>query len=175
MKIKKFGEKSIAVYHGLGGSPAQDRIDVLKSLGYTHILYDHIDFQKEWELDRCKSLMIRQVNRAKDVDLLMGFSLGGYIAFELAGYISKNLILINPAIDRTKTKLDIKKLDFVEGKNFKNIEIFLGDSDKLIDKNITIDFINRENIPAKIEIIKGMEHRVPINYFQEILNKSKLI
>ena len=40
MKIRRFNSKSVIIYHGLGGSPSQDRIDCLESLGYD-VIYPH--------------------------------------------------------------------------------------------------------------------------------------
>jgi len=38
--IKKFKNfKSIAIYHGLGGAPANDRIELLNSMGF-NIIYE---------------------------------------------------------------------------------------------------------------------------------------
>lgn len=177
--IKKFENfnkgKSIAVFHGLGGDISPDRIALLKSEGYDVILYDHIDFEMEWDKDKCKSLFQNQLSKVKDIDLIMGFSLGGYLAFELAGYLSKNLILVNPALDRDKTRLNIKYFDIIHKRNFKKIEVFLGENDTLIDKSITIDYLNINNIDFTYKIIGGMEHRTPIEYFTQIINKSKLI
>jgi hypothetical protein len=177
--IKRFDEiekgKSIAVYHGLGGQPAPDRIEYLKSIGFTEVYYPYIDFEEEWLKDKCKSIFQRELRNLRGIDLIMGFSLGGYLAFELGGQLSTNLILINPALDRGRTKLDIKSFDIDSKRNFGKIEVFLGSDDTLIDKNTTLDFLKKERINSEITIIEGMEHRTPMNYFREIINKSKLI
>lgn len=173
-KFENFNEKTICVYHGLNGSPSVERILTLRDLNYK-VHYPHIDFNKEWNKDKLKSLFIEQLNIIKDFDIIMGFSLGGYLAFELAGYLSKPLILINPSLDRSKTKLDIKYIDIDSKNDFSDIEIFLGENDKLIDSDITLNFIKDKNIKANITIIKGMEHRTPINYFSEIVKNSKIL
>jgi hypothetical protein len=93
----------------------------------------------------------------------------------LAGYLSKDLVLINPGLDRNKTKLDIKFFDIEPMRKFGKIETFLGSEDKLIDKLITLQFFEENKINSEIKIIDGMEHRLPLNYFEEIYNKSKLL
>ena len=110
-KFEAFNRKSIAVYHGYGGEPSSDRIRFLESVGFSTIHYPYIDFDEEWELDKCKSIFERELKSLKKIDILIGVSLGGYLAFELAGNLSKDLVLINPALDRKKTKLDIKFFD----------------------------------------------------------------
>lgn len=177
MKLKMFenfkSSKSVAVYHGYKGDPNPLRIDYLKSLGYEDIYYPHIDYDREWKKDKCKSLFERELKMIKGKDLIIGFSLGGYFSFELAGHSSTDLVLINPALDRSKTKLDVTFFDISTKRNFSRIEAFLGSNDTLIDKNDTINYL--ENFECDITIIEGMEHRTYIEYFKEICNKSNLI
>jgi len=174
MKIRRFNSKSVIIYHGLGGSPSQDRIDCLESLGYD-VIYPHIDYELEWKKDECRSIFESQVELAKNVDLMIGLSLGGYMAFELSGILNKNCILINPSLDRDKTKLDIKHFDINRGDEYGFIDVYLGENDVLIDKNITIKYLSSRDIDFKYSIVNGMEHRTPIEYFSEIINKSKTI
>lgn len=174
-KFETFNRKSIAVYHGYGGEPSPDRIRFLESVGFSKIHYPYIDFDEEWELDKCKSLFRRELKSLKNINTLIGVSLGGYLAFELAGNLSKDLVLINPGLDRNKTRLDIKFFDIKPMRNFKKIETFLGSEDRLIDKSITLQFFKENKINSEIRIIDGMEHRLPLNYFEEIYNKSKLL
>lgn len=174
-KFETFDGKSIAVYHGYGGEPAPDRIKFLESVGFSTIHYPYIDFDEEWEFDKCKTLFERELESIKDIDLLVGVSLGGYLAFELAGYTSKDIVLINPGLDRSKSKLDIKFFDIQPMRNFGKIETFLGSEDKLIDKLITLQFFDENEINSEVIIIDGMEHRLPLNYFKEIYSKSKLL
>lgn len=170
-----FKNKSIAVYHGLGGSPSEDRIEYLESIGFNNILYPHIDFENEWNLDKGKSLFYNQLDKIKNVDIILGFSLGGYLAFNLAGHLSKNLIMVNPAIDREKTKLDIKKFDILEKFDFSKIEIFFGENDTLVPRELAIKYLEKSNIDSTQYIIDGMEHRTPIDNFIEICNLSNII
>lgn len=175
MKIKKFNEKIISLYHGYGGSPSYDRVECLEEIGFTNIISDYIDYDYEWEIDECKSLFQRELIRSKNSDVIVGFSLGGYLAFELAGVLSKDLILVNPAIDRSITRLDIKSFDIEAKSNFKKVEVFFGENDTLIDKNVTIRYLHRKRINFNYYIIDGMAHRTPIEDFVEIINTSNLL
>ena len=174
MKIRRFNNKTAVVYHGFGGSPSSDRIEYLESIGY-NVIYPHIDYEEEWNKDRCLSLFRDQLNIAKKSDLIIGISLGGYIAFEISGYLSKDIILINPALDRTKTKLNIKKFNIDSKTNYGKIEVFFGENDTVIDSDITINYLNRNSISFDYSIIENMEHRLPFDKFLDIINKSKLI
>ena len=174
IKIKRFNSKSVIVYHGLGGSPSQDRIDCLESIGYK-VIYPHIDYELEWRKDKCRSIFDSQVDLAKNVDLIIGLSLGGYMAFELSGILNKNCILINPALNRDITKLDIKYFDINHGDEYGFMDVYLGENDTLIDKNITLEYLKDRNVDFKYSIVNGMEHRTPIEHFSEIVNKSKIV
>lgn len=173
-RFERFGHTPVSVYHGAGGRPAKDRIDLLSSMGY-EVLYPFIDFEKEWDLDRCKSLFQRELNSIKDVDILVGFSLGGYLAYLLAKHTGKDLILVNPSLDRSKSLLKVREFDVEDMNNLGKVEVFFGENDTLIPKESQIDFLNKNNINFTQYIVKDMEHRTPINKFEEIINRSSIL
>jgi hypothetical protein len=172
-KFEKFG-KSVAVYHGLGGGGGKLIPRLLRKYGFTKIHYPEIDYETQWYRDKCKSLFNRELRAVQNVDLIIGFSLGGYTAFELAGHTSKNLMLVNPAIDRSKTLLDIKWYDIPVKRDFGKIEVYLGTEDTLIDKQWTIDYLKKLNIKSNIFLVNGMEHNTYIEEFEQMLDNSKL-
>jgi hypothetical protein len=178
-KFESFEHKTIAVYHGLGGRPAKDRIDLLKSFGYDNIIYPYINFEKEWDLDRCKSMFQRELENVKDADVIVGFSLGGYLAYLLAKHTGKDLVLVNPSLDRSKSLLRVKDFDVDDVSNLAfasgKMEVFFGENDTLIPKESQIDFLNENGINFTQYIIKGMEHRTPIDKFEEIINRSNIL
>ena len=167
--------KMVAVYHGLGGGGGKLIPNLLRKYGFNRVHYPEINYQREWYKDKCKSMFNRELNAIKHVDLLIGFSLGGYTAFELAGYTGKNLMLVNPAIDRSKTLLNIKSYDVPFKRNFGNVEAYLGTKDDLIDKQWTIDYLKKLNVQSDIYLVPGMEHDTYIDEFEGILDNSKLL
>lgn len=174
-KFENFEHKIIAVYHGLGGRPAKDRIDLLKSFGYDNIVYPYINFEKEWDLDRCKSMFQRELENVKDVDVIVGFSLGGYLAYLLARHTGKDLVLVNPSLDRDKSTLRVKDFDVEDVNNLGKIEVFFGENDTVIPKESQINYLNENDIKFSQYIIKNMEHRTPIDKFEEIINTSTIL
>lgn len=173
-KFENFNNKKVIFFHGLGGSPSAERQSILENYGYD-VVYPFIDYDLEWEKDHCKSLFYRSVESARDCDLIIGISLGGYLGHLVANLLEKDCILINPALDRSKTRLQIKNFDCPVLFNNCNLEVYLGDKDTLINKEYTIDFINDNNIKCKIHSLENMEHRCSLNDFLEILNKSNLV
>ena len=175
-KFSRFHNKSIAVYHGLGGEPATDRIELLKSIGFKNIIYPHINYELEWDLDMCKSLVERELLKTLNVDVVMGFSLGGHLSYILSEKTGKDLVLINPALDRSKTKLRIKYFDAeLPSTNPNNdVEVFFGENDNTVPMAPQMEILkNKERITSFI--IRGMEHRTPIDKFAEIVQKSNIL
>ena len=175
--IKKFegyiGGKSVAMYHGLGGGGDKDMPKLLRMNGFNKIHYPLINYEREWYRNKGKTMFLRELKAIENVDLIMGLSLGGYTAFELAGYTGKDLILVNPAIDRSKTLLPIKSFDVPFKRNFGNVEVYLGTLDDLIDKQWTIDYLAKLNVKASIYLVNGMEHSPYLEEFDQILGNSK--
>lgn len=172
-KFDSFNTKKVLILHELGGEPSQEKAEVFEKRGY-EVVFPHIDYFKEWEKDKCKSIFNRLLNISKDVDLIVGQSLGGYTAFLLSNILNINTILINPSLDRSKTKLDIKNFDlgFDIKYNNPNIEIYFGKLDTLIPMEITKNFLKENNLKYKQIIISDMEHRSPADKIEEILNIS---
>jgi len=174
-KFENKAGKMVAVYHGLGGGGGKLIPRLLRKYGFNRVHYPEIYYEREWYKDKCKSMFNRELNAIKHADLLIGFSLGGYTAFELAGYTGKNLMLVNPAIDRSKTLLDIKTYDVPFKRNFGNVEVYLGTEDDLIDKKWTIDYLKKLNVKSDIYLVPGMEHNTYIEEFEVMLDNSKLL
>lgn len=166
--------KTCVLYHGLGSQPALSRTQLLNKAGY-NVISELFDYDAEWDLDEGKSLFEKQLEVVKNVDLIIGISFGGYLGYQLSKATGKDLILINPALDRAKSKSLIKDFDIPEYNLPSNIEIFFGELDTTVPKQYCIDYLNRNNEPFEYHILEDMSHKVPDNYFKEILFRSKLI
>lgn len=166
--------KSVLVLHGYGGRPASDRTRALSQRGY-RVYYPHIDFDMEWEKDNCQSIIQYFIEKYRDVDALIGFSLGGYLAFIIANAINKPCILINPALNRKTTKLKIKSFDFNFDITNPRTEIFFGENDNIVNKEDVIDYLNSIDYKYIDNTVKMMEHRCSFTNFKNILNRSKII
>ncbi len=155
------------------GAPT-GRIRVLEDMGLD-VSYDNIDYDYEWELDRCQSMFQRELNHCKDIDIIMGFSLGGYTAYKIAGHLSKDLIIVNPAIDRSKTLLDIKEFNYPTNKNFRKVELYVGDQDELIPTHYPVNYLKREGVKFDGYVVKNMDHGTPIHFFRQIVHNSNIL
>jgi hypothetical protein len=166
--------KTCVIYHGLGSKPAISRTQLLNKAGYT-VISELFDYDAEWDLDEGKSLFETQLKVVKDVDLIIGISFGGYLGYKLSKATGKDVILINPALDRAKSKSMIKEFDIPNSYLPSNIEIFFGEFDTSVPKEYAIEYLNNKGEDYRHHIVKDMNHRVPDNYFKYIIFSSFLV
>ena len=166
--------KKAIFFHGYGGEPIQVITDIFKYLGYD-MIQPYIDFDDEWDLDRGKSLVEEMLSKSADCDLIIGLSLGGYLADLVANNLGIDCILINPGIDKRKSQLHIKDFDCPRAINNCNLEVYLGGMDFQIPNNYTLDYLKRNNIDARIETLQDMGHVFNLDEFIEIVKMSNFI
>jgi predicted esterase YcpF (UPF0227 family) len=167
-------DKSCVIYHGLGSKPAESRTKMLNELGYVVISEQH-NYHDEWEKDKGYSLFNRELKKINKVNLIIGISFGGYLAYQLSKSTGIDVILINAAIDRDKSKSVIKNFDIWYGNKQSNIELFFGENDTSVPKELALEYINAKKEDYTYHIISEMSHRISDRYFEEILKKSNLI
>jgi len=166
--------KTCVIYHGLGSRPAISRTQLLNKAGYS-VISELFDYDSEWDLDEGKSLFESQLEIAKDVDLIIGISFGGYLGYKLSKATGKDLILINPALDRAKSKSMIKEFDIPDYNLPSNIEVFFGEFDTSVPKEYAMEYFKNKGEDFRYHIVKDMNHRVPDNYFKHIIFNSFLV
>jgi len=166
--------KSCVVYHGLGSKPALSRTQLLNKAGYV-VISEHFDYDAEWDIDQGKSLFERELKKIRGVDLIIGISFGGYLAYQLSKATGIDVLLVNPALDRSKSKSMIKDFDIPKYDKKSRIEIFFGEKDTSVPKEIAQDFLKEKNEDYISHIVTGMAHRIPDNFFKFIMENSNLI
>lgn len=166
--------KSCVIYHGLGSKPALSRISMMNKKGYI-TLSEKFDYEKEWDLDKGRTLFQNEYNKINKIDLIIGISFGGYLAYKLSKATGVDVLLINPAINRDKSKSKIGHFDIEMFDKKSNIEVFFGEFDTAVPKENTIQFLNNIGEDYVSHIIKDMAHRIPDIYFKQILKQSIII
>lgn len=167
--IKSFEDKKrITFYHGLGGERSADRMRLLRQMGYEPY-FPNIDFDDEWYYDECKSLFLRELDRSKNSEIIMGTSLGGYLAYNVAKALDKECVLINPSINREMSKLNIREFDMDYVPKFPKIKVFFGELDDYVIDKYQIETLEENGDDYEYTYIKGMEHWTPIDKLKEIL------
>ena len=179
--------KKVIFLHGYGGEPIPEITEIFKAIGWQTIQH-HIDYDLEWDKDRCKSITEKVAEDGRDCDLIIGLSLGGYTAHLVSNQLGKDCILINPGIDREKSEVflgnqfptggeieDVKDFDFHMEFNKCRLEVFLGGRDFQIPNSRTIDYLEKMGIKADVHILEDMYHVFNIEEFIDIIKMSKFI
>lgn len=164
-----YGNKKVTYYHGLGGSPNKQITKMFSRYGYDAYT-PYINYEKEWYFDKGKSMFLRELARAKNSDIIMGLSFGGYVAYNVAKALNKKCVLINPSINREKSLLDIRNFDMDYDPTFPKIKVFFGTLDDLVVDRYQIDVLNRNGDDYDAIYIEDMEHCMTLYEFAEILS-----
>ncbi len=179
--------KKVIFLHGYGGEPIPEVTEIFKEIGW-QTKQPHIDYDVEWDIDYCKSVTEKVVDKSGDCDLIIGLSMGGYTAHLVANHLGKDCILINPGIDRERSQVFLGNQfptnnESYEGKDFDfpmefgkcNLEVYLGGKDFQIPNHYTTDYLKKMNIKADVYFLEKMYHVFNKEEFKRIIKMSKFI
>ena len=155
---------TILYIHGLNGSLSPEKQTILEQYGTMispSIDYHNIPNAIEWLYDTYKN---------KTIDVIIGSSMGGFIGFHLCKLMQKPALLFNPALASRSVEQQIPNTPFNNGNN---ISIVLGAKDTVVDPKGTLiyigDHLNAEQ-PIDIKIVPLLEHRIPVDVFDEMVD-----
>lgn len=147
--------KNILYLHGLESNQGGNKIDFLSSKYTVHA--PKLDYKDPKCFDNIFGLI-----EEGDFDLIIGSSMGGYLAFIMGEVFELPTILFNPALhSRSFEPVNPYKPNL--GNTVHNV--ILGDEDNIIDYNKTCEYLNLNDIQYIREVIPGMGHRTPLNIF----------
>lgn len=172
--------RTILIYHGLNGGVDNKKINHLEKKGFHVIMHKH-DYRMEygskenpWDLG--KSFMKRQEVVARNADIILGTSFGGYVAYLLGCQLHKDVILINAALNRSVTLTGIQDFDYpLNEKQAKRIEYFHGTNDTTVNASKSLEILKHPSGYYKEIKIPGMEHSVPLEKFKQICEQSYIL
>ena len=99
-------------------------------------------------------------------DLIIGSSMGGYVADIIGSRLGVDVLLFNPALHNRKILPDY---DYYNNKYKRTI--VLGTEDKVIDPELTKKLWSVYDNVATIDEVEGMGHRTPLDVFVNMYNK----
>ena len=99
-------------------------------------------------------------------DLIIGSSMGGYVADVIGSRLGVDVLLFNPAL-HSRTIL----VNHEYYSNQYKRTIVLGTEDKIIDPELTKKLWSIHGNEAKYDEIEGMGHRTPLDVFINMYNK----
>jgi hypothetical protein len=174
--LHKSKKKSILMIHGYKSYPHPDKLDLLSNMGFS-VYSPHIDYDLEWEKDKCKSIMNEMQYECvkRNIDYIMGTSLGGYAAFLLSNKLNTPAILINPAFVRDPNILDMPNFDFDYKITNPKTEVFSGELDELVLGSVVKQYLDNISYKYDFYTMKGVGHSFTPELFNIVLNMSKII
>ena len=152
--------KKIIYLHGLESDPGGPKVSFLAEKGTVYapaMNYESLDLHE----------FILTLGMP---DLIIGSSVGGYVADIIGSILGVDVLLFNPALHSRSIDFDFDNGIPYSGKNYKRT-IILGTEDDVIDPKITKKLRPYYDNSAKFEEIEGMGHRTSLDVFINMYNK----
>ena len=152
--------KKIIYLHGLESEPGGPKVSFLAEKGTVYA--PTMDYET---LDLHEFILTLGMP-----DLIIGSSVGGYVADIIGSILGVDVLLFNPALHSRSIDFDFDNGIPYSGKNYKRT-IILGTEDDVIDPKITKKLRPYYDNSAKFEEIEGMGHRTSLDVFINMYNK----
>lgn len=101
-------------------------------------------------------------------DLIIGSSIGGYVADIIGSQLGVDVLLFNPALHNRTV---IKEFNVDYGSQKYKRTIVLGTEDHVIDPEVTKKLWSVYGNHAEYDEVEGMGHRTPLDVFINMYNK----
>ena len=103
-------------------------------------------------------------------DLIIGSSMGGYVADIIGSQLGVDVLLFNPALSNHNRTV-IKEFNVDYGSQKYKRTIVLGTEDNVIDPEVTKKLWSVYGNFAEYDEVEGMGHRTPLDVFINMYNK----
>ena len=158
--------KKVLYLHGLESNQGGEKVEFLA--GECAVYAPAMDYREEDLHGKVHNIIMKF-----KPDLLIGSSMGGYVAHEFAKAFNLPAILLNPALHSRSFEPDLDTYILSYDTSFQEHQIVvLGKEDKVIDPERTKEMLQGDN-RFIIEEVEGMSHKTPFSIFINIYNKYK--
>ena len=150
--------KKIVYLHGLESEPGGTKVSFLATKGAVYA--PEMDY---------KTLDLEEFIETLGMpDLIIGSSMGGYVADIIGSHLSVDVLLFNPALH---IRTLIREFNEDYGSQPYERTIVLGTEDDIINPKITKKLWSVKGNHAHYDEIEGMGHRTPLDVFINMYNK----
>ena len=154
--------KRILFLHGLESKANCDKVGFLRSLGHI-VTSPKIDYREDNCYDNLKTLV-----KYNTYDVIIGSSMGGWVAWNLGKDLGIPVLLLNPAVHSRSIDIDIEP---VRESKASKVFLAIGLADDIINPDTTIDWLNKHdkldwNMNNTYKAIYG--HRTSVERFIDI-------
>lgn len=158
--IKNSKNMNILFLHGLESPLTTDKKYILQKYG--NVFAPALDYKSN--PDMIQTLFYEYYK--KNIDVIIGSSMGGFTGFYLSKLLKVPALLFNPALPYHATEQNIPNIDVVHQHL---IQFVLGIQDDTIkaEDNLKyiLNFVPREN-DIRIHLLKDLAHRIPVTVFE---------
>ena len=146
----------VAFFHGLESKPFSEKNKELnKYFGESNVYAPPMDYKDPWLFDT----VLKEIE-GKDIELLIGSSMGGYFAYCLSTITGIPTLLFNPAVIGRSFD-PVVELGSIPTKH----TVILGINDDIIDPNKSKEYFDKYGIGEFEYHKENIEHRIPIEIF----------
>lgn len=155
----------VAYFHGLESDPYTEKNDILRK-HFDYVYDPAMNYQSNIDYDK----IISEI-KSKKIDLLIGSSMGGWIAYCISTKTGIPTLLFNPALHNRSIHVNIAPNP--KGDKGTSHTIILGLSDQVIKPFQTVQWlqvVGKGNYNFHYE---NIAHRTPVNVFENWIKKYK--
>tara|TARA_R110000782_G_scaffold157406_2_gene249655 strand:+ start:6007 stop:6495 length:489 start_codon:yes stop_codon:yes gene_type:complete len=160
--------KKVLYLHGLESPQGGNKVDFLSTKCSVHA--PEMDYTR----GDIFSFLIKTVENFQP-DVIIGSSMGGYAAYVLGGLYQIPVLAFNPALHSRRFNPNFPKFTSIHHPD--NMNIIIGEEDTIIDGSKTLDWIKDhlkdKTVQYKVHRVKTMGHRVPLDIFVDMYNKTQ--
>jgi len=158
----------ILFLHGLESQPNCTKVEWLKAQGH-HVYNPTLDYKNKDQFNECKKII-----KAFLPELIIGSSMGGYFALELAKIYDIPVMLLNPALHSRSFEPVVEKLD-PDLEFHPLVFIGLGKYDKVINYAKTLNILDDNALCFfRGNYLKGDHgHRTPLDFFKTVFTLTE--
>lgn len=149
------GPETIVYIHGLDSVPGP-KYEWLES-NYHHVYAPSLDYRRD--PDRVFDQLIRDT-RGMNVSLVVGSSMGGYMAYWLCRQIGAPGLLFNPALASRSLDVSVRQ----DGRYSPTFDVVLGDLDNVVNPDDTRRWLTANRIDCNVHE-ERIGHKIPMDVF----------
>ena len=145
--------------HGLDGFLSDEKHAVLSK--FTKVISPIIDYRA----NPAAYFDLLTIAKEEEVDIIIGTSMGGYMAYHLSLHLDLPALLFNPALPFRSVGVDLPEQD-----KFRNtyLRVIIGGQDDIIDPIQNLTWLaTHEKGEMDIRWRNTLGHRIPIDVFEE--------
>ncbi len=153
---------NVLYLHGLDGSLSTEKAETLNFYA-NKLIAPQINYRTD-DLDA----LIGNIFKNEEIDLVVGSSLGGYVAYHLARQYDIHCLLFNPALSTQSVIPNFRNATTYD--QYTSImQVVLGGRDKIVNASTTFHFLTSKSglTNAIISYYPSLEHRIDESLFSE--------